>query len=130
MERTKHLDFIRSKAVEANPEIIDYDRGFFTKGKGWQHDWMDDNGINRRSVFFKTQEAAQKGSILLRKRPIRPIRLADVLLTVGAPETKVTLTEINKRRTYVDIIVQWNLKKDDLNEQSNETLLFLYNLLS
>ena len=62
----------------------------------------------------------------------RPIRLADVLLAVqkqeygGSPEFRYTCEKLTSGAWHV----HWNLRKDDLTEQSEECISFLYDLLT
>jgi hypothetical protein len=55
----------------------------------------------------------------------RPVRLADVLLAINE----------SKKRPYgydvlMEIVAYWNLRKDDLSEQSVECVAFLAELLA
>ena len=62
----------------------------------------------------------------------RPIRLADVLLAIPKSEPltlfpeRLIFGEVNEKGAFGI----WNLRKDDLNEQSEETIDFLAGLLS
>jgi hypothetical protein len=55
----------------------------------------------------------------------RPIRLADVLLAM----TRVLNGE-EAQRPVLELIDDWNLRADDLEKQSEETINFLYDLLA
>lgn len=58
----------------------------------------------------------------------RPIQLADVLLAIRATEPKNG--DFHKwNNDWQRIIVEWNLKDDNLDHQSEETKQFLINLL-
>jgi hypothetical protein len=53
----------------------------------------------------------------------RPIHLADVLLAIEANYGSATLS------TQVLAMERWNLRTDDLNQQSDEEITFLADLL-
>lgn len=66
----------------------------------------------------------------------RPIRLADVLLalnrksnTSGYWAVDTTGAWLDMRKSVRHIMSEWNLRKDSLDEQSEETISFLYELL-
>jgi hypothetical protein len=59
----------------------------------------------------------------------RPIRLADVLLAIGSKYAVDGAGEIY-RSGYLTGDSVWNLRADDLEQQSEETISFLYELLS
>lgn len=102
-KRHQQLTLIRQKCIEANPEIAE-----------------------RRLDAEKTWDGATV-NIFDNK-----IRLADVL---SALENTSHYLEINQLGHFTFKGVtggewgEWNLRKDDLTEQSDETILFLYDLL-
>lgn len=67
----------------------------------------------------------------------RPIRLADVLLAIyrsgSVPHKEGTTTGENYWKAIVDVVANakkgWNLLKDNLEDQSPETLQFIADLL-
>lgn len=101
-----NIDLIRQKCVEANPEIEIWEEG--------------DNVPD-----------------------VRPIRLADVLLAIGKIDrlnVDVPQVVFVSARGYFSMLTvqhtidvnygkQWNLQKDSLEEQDEETLAFLADLL-
>lgn len=81
--------------------------------------WIDRQG-NRRSVYdMKKDEIEIIG---------RPIRLADVVEAM-MESPKILPSRAEKIFGYT-VITKWNCLKDDLREQSEETLAFLASLLS
>lgn len=107
--REKHLEVIRAACIKANPEIEKRERVLAEFGAGYFH----------------------------------PIRLADVLLAIGGEkgQTKglvvntlgqMTVMELIEGglavRSLPDIIVEWNLRRDDLTQQSDECVAFVASL--
>jgi hypothetical protein len=95
------LEAIRRKCIEANPEIE-----------------IIDSRIGLRQIIG------------------RPIRLADVLLAINNPNAVGLLTGVSGvnddysgNLEYEDEPL-WNLRADDLNSQSEETIEFLVGLLN
>jgi hypothetical protein len=110
------LQVIREKCIEANPEI--------------KSDLMECPEC-RLAVFWD-------GSRVLKQRPIR---LADVLLAIGNMlivvdaegnfyRLKMMLNWKVPRITKDSHLGKWNLRADDLSQQSPETVDFIYSLLS
>lgn len=68
--------------------------------------------------------------------PIRPIRLADVLLTVKeSPKSIFIPKEAGDKGSPIRNLLEWlyenwNLRKDSLEDQSPETIEFLYKTLT
>jgi len=64
----------------------------------------------------------------------RPIRLSDVLrMSIINVDKKFKTKEIRKTNYTVqtlEILARWNLEKDDLNDQSEETIDFLLTLIN
>ena len=109
---------------------------------------------NRRIVFIKQQNAttkigmdfyvlfddgdhieqySERGELEDIKIIGRPIRLSDILATLPKYASRGILRDsVNKVEIHEDaseIIWFWNLKKDNLEHQSKETIKFLHNLL-
>lgn len=107
MTRNEQLDAIRTACIKANPEIVEQKEIHVSPltGKHMKYD--------------------------------RPVRLADVLLAIDRTRCQIraliqspdTLT-IEKVGYGRSIIFDWNLRQDDLNEQSDECIAFLANLLN
>jgi hypothetical protein len=58
-------------------------------------------------------------------RRTRPIRLADVLLAIEPIRTRRGLLNAAAE----GVVKAWDLRKDDLTEQSDETIRFIHGLL-
>jgi hypothetical protein len=98
------LDAVRAKIVEANPEIV--------AGKA-------------RMILGYGRNLQPEVSVA------RPIRLADVLIALDTKSDEVYVGmdmqgwfSIAWRRQ-----AQWNLRRDSLDDQSPETMYFLFSLL-
>ena len=144
----KQLELIRQKCIEANPEIVELKFGcevilkqsIFGRQKG-VHGFVGatPDGIfivfpgDGHQIYCEEENAYEVIG--------RPIRLADVLLAIF--EGKV-YEKINEVPLILDSGLfgtstvghaiktsgySWNLRKDDLNEQSEETINFLAKLL-
>lgn len=121
------LEIIKEKVIEAVPEIMELKFGCAWKDN--QADWVY---VERFSIT-----TSQKGgwtSVPPDPEQIlgRPITLADVLLTiafgktVGFIRTDTGLIEIDQNPS--ELLSLWNLK-ENLENQSEETIEFLYNLI-
>lgn len=111
---TDQIQFIREKCIEANPQIVE------------RHDSCKAHG--KRGGLFKC--ICQP----------RPIRLADVLVAIGNMMVivdargnfyKLEMKLSDKMPSFDEKAgtAKWNLLKDDLREQREETLEFIANLL-
>lgn len=158
MTREPNIKIIRGACIAANPAIVElrfgcefkfteeydnYEMGFRnvedvciayredTDAYGNPYLWI--NGVCSEYEFTTKEEIEIIG---------RPIRLADVLLAIwkqdkckGADILRTHTGNIASggfKETNLEHIVMglWNLLKDDLEEQSDETVEFISNLLS
>jgi hypothetical protein len=144
-EMNTNLSLIRQKCIEANPEIgkerklvleliggVEGDcvslgdpvleTGFRIAGpKPW-----GGGSVKRQWTVFEhdiVEAMREPGSERLYPAR-RPIRLADVLLAMFEGDAEERADELIHGSVKV-----WNLRKDDLNEQSEETITFLAELL-
>lgn len=129
------LESLREVIIKANPSILDLEFGCETNvgtfvGKQPDEDeWYfakaeDVNG--ERDISF--YENINKLKILGRK-----IGIAEILLTmIEVTDQQTTNKEIRKtnyQARTMRILAKWDLKNDDLANQSDETLTFLWELL-
>jgi len=126
------LEKLRKKIIEAVPEIVELKFGCEVK-MGTKQVFivvgMMPNGdpitVKKEGAYDSTKQGADVEKIDGKIEIIgRHIRLADVLY---ATLSLVVDGKGRKRRT--DIVEMWNLKDDNLDHQSPETILFLDNLL-
>ena len=124
MTHQQKLEAVRQACIKANPEIVELKLGCAYR-------------VPKRSeVFVVTSEHVIETIKGMGVKIIgRPPRLADVMLPIGRYEDLIHVTcdgwfcvlgtPVNQffRRA------QWNLRKDSLDEQSEETISFLYELL-
>jgi len=127
-----NLELIRQKCIEANPEIVELKFGCIV---------LDENGIQEHVIYsveeFMTGNLKVKldaTAVLIRADELKciigsPIRFGDVLLTLEK-NLRPSLQLEKYWQTVHALIAFWNLRKDDLNEQSEETLDFIASLLS
>lgn len=132
------LQFIREKCTAANPEILRLKFGCFVVAKGELRmitqeciggfkalTIIEDEGdmvYAYPETFYQKDEMRIVG---------RPIRLADVLLALRAAGTLNFKVIVKKDSIWEDHGIKelWNLRADDLEQQSEETISFLYELL-
>jgi hypothetical protein len=127
----KELSLIREKCIAANPEIMElkfgcevgtvtgsegYLRGPILRksGPGFDTEWGYFNPISPNVDVLG-----------------RPVRLADVLVAYihfGAP-AQIVADAKKHLDNELQIVFSWNLRADDLEKQSDETISFLYDLL-
>lgn len=138
MSTQGQIKFIREKCIEANPDIKKLEFGC-------QIIVMND--VRRYVVSLEPQSKYNLvfigGSVNGRNTFTedeyivigRDIRLADVLLSLArvSPNPELTLHSIEvsiaKRGTHGRDNCTWNLLKDRLEDQSPDTIEFIYNLL-
>jgi|SRR5690348_11871413 len=146
-------NYIREKCIEANPEIVELKFGCLIRSKAGTEHFIVSGPIDKypyqEGDFWTTRgitdEGRHQGYILNRKDISEiighPVRLADVLLAIGSgvSGTSVDATgqfmrwNIPEKKdwdgywAYQD--ADWNLRDDDLEKQSPETVEFLYSLL-
>lgn len=130
-----NLEKIREKCIEANPSIMELKFGCET-------DYGVITGIDGvRLKLDCTERYVSKGQVERGVAKIigRPIRLADVLLAVDEIESGYSIGT-DGRFQYLDVdgnlewctkpyAVSWNLKDNNLENQSEETLQFIADLL-
>lgn len=138
------LQAIRRKCVEANPEIMELRDGCIV-----QYEYVH-GGVSMQGAFFGRMFGSEKddqwglrvkncvmpipNKTHFEKTAIRlgrPVRLADVLLAWKASRpTDVRYWHSNASGCDQDgIISSWDLRNDSLNDQSPETIDFLFRLL-
>jgi hypothetical protein len=135
MTRDEQLAFIRQKCLEANPEIVELKFGcqLLDKRSG------DDKWLYLHRAMGGSMVVEHKITGIGHGKDYefdvigRPIRLADMLLAIGNPFVEVhanggIVTQTNWPGHKLQQAV-WNLRKDDLTEQSDECIEFLADLL-
>ncbi len=153
MTRDQQIEVIRQKCIEANPEIMELKFG--CKIQDMVMDEMIEGedlftfiGVSEDSRDFllwnnMSGETVKYAQELVRGSDMfilgRPIRLADVLLTMNGKGKGLTDNWfINTRGHFYKQTMLlpatalpeiWDLFKDSLTDQSDETISFLYNLL-
>jgi hypothetical protein len=118
------LEVIRQACIKANSEIC-------------KQGWVEDKPI--RKVGSLPRSRVKRGVVC------RPIRLADVLLAMGKGKPTHYMVATNglftERKTkevtatpfavpFLSTGVLWNLRADDLTQQSPGCIEFLYSLLN
>lgn len=148
MTRTEQLDLIRQKAIEANPDILDLKFGCeierpdharhyrVIEDIGWGNNqkrvWVNSVPFGAMDMPFERAKNALLNGDEEWKIIGRPIRLADVLLALNNHKS---VREPDKHEWQIYGLCNdafprsWNLRKDDLSEQSDECISFLYELL-
>ncbi len=141
-----NLEKIRKACIEANPEIVDADTGFKNKaGTGWQYAFTDSKGRNQHmGTIFATREEAHLAAVRSGLFDERPIRLADVLLLLEEIKGYGEECHVDSDGTISFFAFNplcgpepesqilkgnWNLRKDSLTDQSEETINFIAELL-
>lgn len=139
MKTQENLELIRKACIAANPEIgyVHYFPVGENKclGCGVQRKWVDrktdflethKEGGSYREVTVTEYDETGKPCPKLGREP----RLADVLVVIGKIETwGHGWARIPDRELAELCFVHWNLLKDNLSEQSDETINFLAELL-
>lgn len=120
-----NIDNLKKVIQQANPEIMEPDNlvsellTYLPDERG-RYKWVWDECTNEEQKAVK----AIRGKIEVP----RPIRLADVLLAMGS---KKYMISNDGHTNYAELTIDyWNLKDDNLDNQSDECKEFLINLLS
>lgn len=139
------LEVIKQKCIEANPSIMELGFGCEIEKDGEIYKLAVETDL---SLFSKTTEnfwfcVSSKGQAVSLEKNVRttilgrPIRLADVLLAIREKNKENWLWQKwldgshQAKKSIVSLIDYdgWNLLKDNLTDQSQETIDFLSNLL-
>ena len=144
MTKDQQIKEIREKCIEANSEIVELKFGCVVThprfGLGYATEKPDDRNIY--SILFPSYERGYTtaDSTDSRHRDVqfeiigRPIRLADVLLVLdnklpsGSWITACGHLCFHESDIDDELFV-WNLHKDNLTEQSEETITFIHQLI-
>jgi hypothetical protein len=129
------LEAIRQACIKANPEIVELKFGCQLSLLGrryavfgqclnvWQIVSIE------RDLFHSTSLPNGADTFGVNAIYGRPIRLSDVLLAMNVQLFKDSWDLPVLDYDGSKIIALWNLRKDDLTQQSPETIDFLYDLL-
>lgn len=129
-----HYNAVREAVIKAMPEVLELKFGCEILVE------TSRAGIQKTTI---TNFMSAGGFMTLNFGPIlegkiteilgRPIRLADVLLAIEHQINNISLNgPIFDRAAEIpmaDILNRWNLRKDSLEDQSEETIEFLYPIL-
>jgi hypothetical protein len=137
MTREQKIESIRAACIKANPEILAMKFGCKVDHGG---DIFFAIRVDGDDVIYDVPSLSVKQRISVwNLKPLgRPIRLADVLSTIGNVKDKEGIVNVS-HQGYFSISLppqehhpslQWNLHTDDLTQQSDECIDFLANLLS
>ena len=135
------LEYIKSKVVEVNPEIMELKFGCEVKNKT-----SNDYRIILRGVAFKGGMPMLCDSGMFRRVNVhyfpienveilgRPIRLADVLHTLDEGSNQEIVVHIDGELGIADEAIiwkntYWNLQDNNLTNQSEECINFLAEVL-
>jgi len=128
------LEKIRAKCIEVNPEIVELKFGCEIALKGVRkHFYLsgDSNGSHHLAIGGVEIPLSNKWFVDNCKIIGRPIRLADVLLAIGAIDgvhaTVSTKGQIDVHPFNGDTV--WNLRKDSAEDQSPECIAFISSIL-
>jgi hypothetical protein len=133
MTRTDNIAAIRAACIKANPEIEGKSGHCICGHEFWchaQHNVSKKEFENRKSDLYKP-DCTHCVCTNYHQLIGRPIRLADVLLAIG----DIPHTHFLKDDTYgihgdaAKIVLDWRLRTDDLEQQSDTTLSFIASLL-
>lgn len=139
------IETIKQACIKANPEIMELKMGCVVNSKTGDEFYDSEEYKDRIclavGLYPKDSWYGKSGqenlrisdSVILRHFEIlgRPIRLADVLLAIANIDARLKLNRgANIIRIFgSETMLEWNLLKDSLTDQSLETIDFIYNLL-
>lgn len=144
--REQNIETIRKACIAANPEIVELKLGCEVIATHSEIGvWRGLLGHPKRTgnawQCGEKQPQEMMGTIFIHRVNIReiigrPIRCADVLNVIleesryKLPHELDGLTRHQWRNErWIEVLYEWNLPKDNLTDQSDETLAFLASLL-
>jgi hypothetical protein len=131
----KQKEEIRAACIASNPEIVELKFGCdirfaLTEGGGSLATVLfryDGDYVTASYAKFHNNKAGMVSRHLNKIEIIgRPIRLSDVLLAL---KEYTDASDTGKRINTERIVKRWNLRTDDLEAQSSETLSFIHSLI-
>ncbi len=145
--RQEQIEFIRGKCVDANESIKDLVFGCEVVHAGIHFMVVgtfptgEPITVKKEGVYNPSKPPGVSMEVFQDGRTEiigRDIRLADVLHCLRARYDSITdelgfLLDDEKeewRESIIEISLRWNLLKDNLEDQSDDTVLFIFNLLS
>jgi len=143
------IEAIRQACIKANPGIVELKFGCEIETtrmniKGEKYMVVSYNVVNKRGIYdqltvikegrvhSKTFGNVCNNGVLDFKFEIigRKIGLADVLHTIAKTPITKTITSVSKQGSWIkSVVIKWNLLKDDITLQSEETINFIHSLL-
>ena len=145
MERKQKIEAIREACIQANPEIVELKFGceVYRGAKEGQREFIsgrfnDTIALTCISQFGDFLPIEVPTALIPQWKIIgRPIRLADVLVAIlEHPEKKIREKKWSNLRKMLGYdeegnheYIHWNLRKDSLDDQSDATIDFLFELL-
>lgn len=155
MTKEQKIEYIRNACIKANPSIKDLMFGCVVEQKYTASktttviDGIHET-IDKEQYVYTTHGRTAERIYLERYKPSdnyilriigRPIRLVDVLLAMEAnkkwPPYRIgthglffVAKEVSPTPMYISTGVMWDMSKDDLTLQSDETISFIHSLLS
>ncbi|KKL61319.1 hypothetical protein LCGC14_2196490 [marine sediment metagenome] len=129
MQTKDKVEFIRQQAIKANPEIVELKFGcevIIKDGKNGKIIYESDTGT--LVIAGRELPITFKGSVT--EIIGRPIRLADVLYAIKEKQKlyhKDLIGLIEDK--MINVMLSWNLKDDNLENQYEETIDFIYKIL-
>lgn len=138
MTTQQKIAFIREACIKANPEIVELKIGSHVL---WGEHGLGGCILQRNYAGnYLIRVEGMGTTTTIKERQItkiigRPVRLADVLLA-----SKGMIHDIENDGEYMrtfelhedgshDLQIFWNLRKDSLEDQSEDTIEFIYSLL-
>jgi hypothetical protein len=135
------LEFIRAKCIEVNPSIKDLVVGVIARG-GSRNELMiytgfkpDISEYGNGNMLHNFSYIARNGGYVDSRQNFeiigRDIKLSDILLAIGMyTDECVCVLDDGTFADREDVVLgDWNLLKDNLEDQSEETIDFIYNNL-
>lgn len=131
--RTKQIAAIRQKCIEANPEIVELKFGCELLGEDGSKLLFDPYLVTysvERLPHILAKTESEFINFQTKEIIGRPIRLADVLLAIDAAKPQRYHIAANGQfyRAGKEGAI-WNLRADDLDQQSDGTVSFIHGLL-
>lgn len=136
MTKQEQINFIKQKSVEANPDIkkLEFGCSINRPYNMYRYGGIiigEDNGSYYVMYDSISQEIITMHDIQDDEILGRDIRLADILYAINTHGiSNNEFWHDNTTEFYISkMALKWNLLKDNLNDQSDECVEFIYNLL-
>ena len=130
------LPSVRAKIIELVPEIMELNFGVLVKHEQWVGVCVSEKALYEAKdlwdIWFENQRVVKTLASEHMEVLGSPISIREILMAIKEDKTvspEAWIERFSMVSSYLIKGGQWNLEKDNLNEQSSETIEFLATIL-